>query len=159
MSRAVQPALNVMEVGRTGVAGYVTEDEIANLPIMILLQAGGAAIVNARASMQVQEEHDSSDRYVWRFVDGRSRQKVWCSLEEVPPSRPSRAGMSRDLKRRSSRFVGPTIYYAFRLAPGLVNDHPVEPLPPRGAGAIARCAVWRRRPGSTSELTYVNISV
>ena len=34
--------------------------------------------------------------------------------------------MSRDLKRRGSRFVGPTIYYGLRLATGLVNDHPVD---------------------------------
>ena len=44
---------------------------------MILLQAGGAAIVNVRAFLQVQEEHGSFDRYVCRFVDGRSRQNAW----------------------------------------------------------------------------------
>ena len=85
-----------------------------------------SAVGNARAFLQVQEEHGSFDRYVWRFVDGRPRQNRWRSLAEVPAETPESRSMSRDLKRRGFRFVGPTICYAFMQATGLVNDHLVD---------------------------------
>ena len=85
-----------------------------------------SAVGNARAFLRVQHEHGSFDRYVWRFVDGRPRQNRWRSLEEVPADTSESRAMSRDLKRRGFRFVGPTICYAFMQATGLVNDHLVD---------------------------------
>ena len=82
-----------------------------------------SALGNARAFLRVQEEHGSFDGYVWRFVDGRSRQNRWRTMDEVPAETPESRAMSRDLKRRGFRFVGPTICYAFMQATGLVNDH------------------------------------
>ena len=82
-----------------------------------------SAVTNARAFLRVQEEHGSFDRYVWRFVDGRPRQNRWESMEEVPAETSESRAMSRDLKGRGFRFVGPTICYAFMQATGLVNDH------------------------------------
>ena len=85
-----------------------------------------SAVGNARAFLGVQEEHGSFDRYVWRFVDGRPRQNRWRTMAEVPAETPESRAMSRDLKRRGFRFVGPTICYAFMQATGLVNDHLVD---------------------------------
>lgn len=82
-----------------------------------------SAVTNARAFLRVQEEHGSFDRYVWRFVDGRPRQNRWERMEEVPAETSESRAMSRDLKGRGFRFVGPTICYAFMQATGLVNDH------------------------------------
>ena len=86
----------------------------------------GSAVANARAFLRVQDEHGSFDRYVWRFVDGRPRQNAWRSMNEVPAETPESRALSRDLKRRGFRFVGPTICYAFMQATGLVNDHLVD---------------------------------
>ncbi len=85
-----------------------------------------SAVGNARAFLRVQEEHGSFDRYVWRFVDGRPRQNRWRAMGEVPAETPESRALSRDLKRRGFRFVGPTICYAFMQATGLVNDHLVD---------------------------------
>ena len=85
-----------------------------------------SALGNASAFLRVQEEHGSFDRYVWHFVDGRPRQNRWRAMAEVPAETPESRAMSRDLKRRGFRFVGPTICYAFMQATGLVNDHLVD---------------------------------
>ena len=85
-----------------------------------------SAVGNARAFLQVQVEHGSFDRYVWRFVDGRPRRNRWRTMADVPAETAESQAMSRDLKRRGFRFVGPTICYAFMQATGLVNDHLVD---------------------------------
>lgn len=85
-----------------------------------------SAVGNARAFLRIQGEHGSFDRYVWRFVDGRPRQNRWRSMDEVPAETAESRAMSRDLKSREFRFVGPTICYAFMQATGLVNDHLVD---------------------------------
>ena len=85
-----------------------------------------SAVGNARAFLRIQDEHGSFDRYVWQFVDGRPRQNRWGSMDEVPAETSESRSMSRDLKSRGFRFVGPTICYAFMQATGLVNDHLVD---------------------------------
>lgn len=85
-----------------------------------------SAVGNARAFLRVQDEHGGFDRYVWRFVDGRPRQNRWRTMADVPAETAESRSMSRDLKRRGFRFVGPTICYAFMQATGLVNDHLVD---------------------------------
>lgn len=78
---------------------------------------------NARAFLTVQSEFGSFDRYVWQFVDGTPRQNRWRQLSDVPAETPQSVAMSKDLRRRGFRFVGPTICYAFMQAVGMVNDH------------------------------------
>jgi len=102
-----------------------------------------AAIANARSFLAVQREHGSFDQYVWQFVGGRSIQNAWRSPREVPAETEVSRAMSRDLKGRGFRFVGPTICYAFMQAVGLVNDHTVGC--PRRA-ALARAHTSPRRP-------------
>lgn len=85
-----------------------------------------AAVENARAFLNVQEEFGSFDAYVWRFVDGRPIRNRWKQMAEVPASTPVSDALSRDLKKRGFRFVGSTICYAYMQAVGLVNDHTVD---------------------------------
>jgi DNA-3-methyladenine glycosylase I len=84
-----------------------------------------AAVDSARAFLAVQEEFGTFDRYVWNFVGGRPRQNAWRSLQQVPASTPESVALSKDLRRRGFRFVGPTVCYAFMQAVGMVNDHVV----------------------------------
>jgi len=84
-----------------------------------------AAVVNARCVLEVQREMGSFARYVWGFVDGRPRQERRRTLRDVPAETEVSRALSRDLKRRGFRFVGPTICYAFMQAVGMVNDHVV----------------------------------
>ena len=82
-----------------------------------------AAITNARAFLDVQGEFGSFDRYVWRFVDGRTVQNRWRRMSDVPAKTPQSDALSKDLLGRGFKFVGSTIMYAFMQAVGLVNDH------------------------------------
>ncbi len=82
-----------------------------------------ATISNASAFLEVQNEFGSFDRYIWQFVDGAPVQNRWRALGELPAQTGQSIAMSKDLKRRGFRFVGPTICYAFMQAAGLVNDH------------------------------------
>jgi DNA-3-methyladenine glycosylase I len=84
-----------------------------------------AAIGNARAALAVREELGALDTLLWSFVGGEPRQSAWRSLEELPAETDESRTMSKELKRRGFRFVGPTICYAFMQAAGLVNDHVV----------------------------------
>jgi DNA-3-methyladenine glycosylase I len=85
-----------------------------------------AAIANARAFLDIQAGHGSFDRYVWTFVGGRPVVNAWRSWRQVPAETEVSRAVSRDLRRRGFRFVGPTICYAFMQAAGLVNDHTVD---------------------------------
>lgn len=82
-----------------------------------------AAVANARACLEVQEEFGSFDAYIWRFTGGRTRCNSWTALRQIPPMTAESGAMSRDLKQRGFRFVGPTICYAHMQATGMVNDH------------------------------------
>ncbi len=82
-----------------------------------------AAIGNARAFLQVQQEFDSFAEYLWSSVGGRPRKNRWADDTNIPAFSPESEALSRDLRRRGFRFVGPTICYAFMQAAGLVNDH------------------------------------
>jgi DNA-3-methyladenine glycosylase I len=85
-----------------------------------------AAIGNARAFLKVQEEFGSFDAYSWAFVGGKPIVGEWSSLAEIPAETDVSRAMSRDLRKRGFRFVGPTICYAHMQAVGMVNDHLVS---------------------------------
>ena len=85
-----------------------------------------SAINNARCVLAVQEELGSLDAYLWGFVGGEPLVGRWRTLGEIPAETAESRAMSRDLKRRGFRFVGPTVCYAFMQATGLVNDHVVS---------------------------------
>jgi DNA-3-methyladenine glycosylase I len=85
-----------------------------------------SAIANARAVLALREEDGGLAGYLWSFVGGTPVQNAWGTTAEIPAETPESKAMSRDLKRRGFRFVGPTVCYAFMQATGLVNDHTVD---------------------------------
>jgi DNA-3-methyladenine glycosylase I len=85
-----------------------------------------AAVANAQAFLAVQKEFGSFTAYLWQFVNNAPLVNEHKSLKDIPAETPESQTMSRDLKKRGFRFVGPTICYAFMQAVGMVNDHVVE---------------------------------
>jgi DNA-3-methyladenine glycosylase I len=84
-----------------------------------------AAIGNARAFLQIVEDHGSFADFLWDFVDGRPIVNRWRTLSQVPVSTPKSDALSKALKSRGFKFVGTTICYSFMQAVGMVNDHVV----------------------------------
>jgi DNA-3-methyladenine glycosylase I len=84
-----------------------------------------SAVSNARAFLEVREQHDSFDAFLWRYAGGAPRLNAWRVLSELPSHTAESDRMSRDLKRLGFRFVGSTICYAFMQSVGMVNDHVV----------------------------------
>jgi DNA-3-methyladenine glycosylase I len=84
-----------------------------------------AAITNARAFLQIQEEFGSFDQYIWQFVHGKPIRNTWESLSDIPCNTPESDAISKDLRKRGFKFVGTTICYSFMQAVGMVNDHVV----------------------------------
>jgi DNA-3-methyladenine glycosylase I len=85
-----------------------------------------SVVENAKALLLVSGEAGSFSNYIWSFVSGRTVQNRWRSLHEVPSRSEISEAMSRDMRKRGFRFVGPTICYAFMQSAGLVNDHLVD---------------------------------
>ena len=78
---------------------------------------------NARASLKVVAQYGSLDAYLWSFVAGQPKVNHWQQAQDVPASTAESERMSRALKQRGFRFVGPIICYALMQASGMVNDH------------------------------------
>ena len=75
---------------------------------------------------QAVSELGSLDAYLWEFVGGEPIVNRWRKLGEIPAETDLSRALSKDLKKRGFRFVGPTVCYAFMQAVGLVNDHVVD---------------------------------
>lgn len=82
-----------------------------------------AAVTNAQAFLKIQQEFGSFDTFIWRFTGGKTKHNTFSKLEELPPETEESHAMSKDLKARGFKFVGPTICYGYMQAAGLVNDH------------------------------------
>ncbi len=82
-----------------------------------------AAIANARTARAVQREYGSLDTYLWSFVGGRPIRNRLTTVADIPSESDESRAMSKDLRSRGFRFVGPTMCYAFMEAVGMVNDH------------------------------------
>jgi DNA-3-methyladenine glycosylase I len=81
-----------------------------------------SAIANARAALEL----NSLDELLWSFVGGKPLRNRFKKLTDIPAETGESKAMSKELKRRGFRFVGPTVCYAFMQACGLVNDHTVD---------------------------------
>ncbi len=82
-----------------------------------------ATVENAKQFLKVQKEFNSFDAYIWSFVNGQPVVNQWKKMSDVPASTPESEAMSKALKKRGFKFVGPTICYAFMQGVGMVNDH------------------------------------
>jgi DNA-3-methyladenine glycosylase I len=89
-----------------------------------------SAVQNAKAVLDVQRDDGSLDVYLWSFVGGEPKRNRWRGTGNIPAETEESRSMSKDLKRRGFRFVGPTVCYAFMQATGMVNDH------------VANCFRW-----------------
>jgi DNA-3-methyladenine glycosylase I len=115
---------------RSAFAGFDPERVVELDPAVLLADARivrnrlkvEAAIANARAWL----DQDDPVELLWSFVGGRQIVNRWRTLAEVPAETDESKAMSKELKRRGFRFVGPTICYAFMQACGLVNDHTID---------------------------------
>ena len=86
----------------------------------------GAVITNAKALKNVQEDFGSFDKYIWKFVNYKTIDNEFTELSELPSKTEQSEQMSKDLKKKGFKFVGPTICYAFMQAVGMVNDHVID---------------------------------
>jgi DNA-3-methyladenine glycosylase I len=84
-----------------------------------------SAIDNARAVLALEAGGTPFVDYLWSFVSGHALQNAFAS-GDIPAETAESQAMSKDLKKRGFRFVGPTTCYAFMQATGLVNDHAVD---------------------------------
>lgn len=82
-----------------------------------------SAINNAKAFIKVQEEFGSFSKFIWSYVDGKPIINNFSSLNQVPAYTPLAEKISKDLKKRGFKFIGPTTMYAHMQATGMVNDH------------------------------------
>ena len=82
-----------------------------------------AVIHNARRYLALREEGSSLAEFVWRYAPDPAARPARVSRASIPSESAESRALSRELKRRGWRFVGPTTAYAFSQAMGLVNDH------------------------------------
>lgn len=85
-----------------------------------------ATVTNAQAFIKIQDEFGSFSNYIWGFINGKPINNGFKSLSEVPANTSLSDTISKDLKKRSFKFVGTTVVYAHMQATGMVNDHEVN---------------------------------
>ncbi|WP_430735417.1 DNA-3-methyladenine glycosylase I [Halodesulfovibrio aestuarii] len=85
-----------------------------------------ATVVNAKCFLEIQKKYGSFDHYIWSFVGGNPIINKWETLSDIPVSSPESDAMSKSLKKKGFKFVGPTICYAYMQAVGMVNDHVIS---------------------------------
>ena len=86
-----------------------------------------ATISNAQIFVKMRDEEgiDFSD-YLWDFVGGAPIQNAWKDFKDAPVDSPESIAMSKDMKKRGFKFVGPVILYAFMQAVGMINGHSTD---------------------------------
>ncbi|HUH51659.1 MAG TPA: DNA-3-methyladenine glycosylase I [Flavobacterium sp.] len=108
----------IANYGEQKLSELITDDRIIKNKLKI-----NAAVSNAKAFMQVQDEFGSFSNYIWSFTNGQPLVNSPKTHADIPAQTPLSIVMSKDLKKRGFKFVGPTIMYAFMQAVGIVDDH------------------------------------
>jgi DNA-3-methyladenine glycosylase I len=111
------------------IAGYGDEDVkrlMANPNVIRNRAKILATINNARRLKEAQKEFGSFDAFVWKFVQGKTINNALKDFSNMPAETEESKTMSKEMKKRGFKFVGPTICYAFMQAVGLVNDHLID---------------------------------
>lgn len=78
---------------------------------------------NAQAYLAMKEEGINLSDFLWGFVGGKTILNRFSSLSQIPTQTPESVAMSKALKKKGFKFIGPTICYAFMQSMGMVNDH------------------------------------
>jgi len=82
-----------------------------------------AAISGARIYLSMRDAGEDLSQFLWAFTEGRPVQNAWTEVSGVPAQTPLAVEVSKALKAKGFKFVGPVIVYAFMQAVGMVNDH------------------------------------
>jgi len=82
-------------------------------------------VAGAKAYLKLRKEEGTFADFLWSFTGGTTRQNRWPSDAHLPTQTGESQAMSKALRERGFKFVGPTICYAFMQAVGMVNDHVV----------------------------------
>ena len=114
-------ARKVARFGKTDVARLMNDAGIIRNRLKI-----EGAVTNARCFLEVQKEFGSFDRYIWGFTGNRTlRNPKGVTRKTMKPTSLESDALSKDLKRRGFKFVGPTVCHAHMQATGMVDDHVV----------------------------------
>ncbi|MDP3746414.1 MAG: DNA-3-methyladenine glycosylase I [Phenylobacterium sp.] len=82
-----------------------------------------AAIAGARIYLDMRDKGEDFSQFLWSFTNGTVIQNSWERIDQVPAQTRVAEEMSKALKAKGYKFVGPVIVYAFMQATGFVNDH------------------------------------
>lgn len=82
-----------------------------------------AAITNARVFLDIQQEFGSRDAFIWAYTDGKIINNDVPDYRQAPGQSSLSDTISKDLKKRGMKFIGPTVMYAHLQATGQINDH------------------------------------
>lgn len=82
-----------------------------------------SVVNNAQRFIEVRKEFGTFDAYIWQFVGGKPIQNKRKTIKDIPAESEESRALSKDLRKRGFKFVGPTIIYAHMQAIGMVNDH------------------------------------
>lgn len=80
-------------------------------------------VASAKAYLAMEKEGVDFSDFLWSFVDGKQIVNRLKPGGPIPAETDISRAMSKELKKRGFKFVGPTIVYAFMQATGMVNDH------------------------------------
>ena len=108
------------------VAGFSDEDRARLMADANIIRSNGkidAAISGARLYLDMREHGEDFSAFLWSFVGGEPLQNAWTADTGIPTQTPEAQAMSKALKAKGFKFVGPVIVYAFMQATGMVNDH------------------------------------
>ncbi len=79
-----------------------------------------SAITNAKVFIEIQNEFGSFDEYIWSFTDGNIIKAEYLTESDLSKA------ISKDLKKRGMKFVGPTIIYSYLESIGIIDNHEKE---------------------------------
>lgn len=82
-----------------------------------------AVVSNAQVYLDMQASGLTLKEYLWDFVNGEPIINNWKTTSQIPAETELSKLISKDMKKRGFKFVGPTIVYAYMQAIGMVNDH------------------------------------
>lgn len=101
-----------------------TELEAANNAGIVRNKLKIAAVrINATVFSGIQKSHGSFSAFLWDYVDGKPLQPCYKNITDIPVTSDLSEKISKDLKAKGMKFVGPTIIQAYMQAIGMINAH------------------------------------